>query len=145
WRYLKATVPDVWTDQPVRFLETYLKAMPAGSPEGRARAAIEIWGLPVSRPMRDPNNPDFTYQRFQRGILHYDATSGVAGGILLGEAFRQVIPGQALPPDLAENMELSPYLHLFDPSQVDAVAKRPQAGARLVPVSTNLAFAFVPG
>jgi hypothetical protein len=144
-RYLGAMVPDLWNGQPVRFLETYLQALPEGSPEERLQAAVEIWGLPVSRPTPDPHNPQFIYQRFQRGILHYDAAHGVTWGILLGDALKDVVTGQVLAPDLAENIDSSPYWQLYDPSQVDALAKGAQTRLQLAPISTNLALAFFPG
>src|SRR3712207_8663039 len=37
---------------------------------------IELYGFPTSAPAADPNNNGFVYQRFQRTVLHYDATSG---------------------------------------------------------------------
>src|SRR5205823_4626729 len=33
---------------------------------------LELWGIPTSRPAYDPNNRNFVYQRFQRGIMHFD-------------------------------------------------------------------------
>jgi hypothetical protein len=36
---------------------------------------LEMWGIPTSAPLVDPHNPNFIYLRFQRGIMHYDATS----------------------------------------------------------------------
>ena len=49
---------------------------------------LEIWGLPTSKPVRDERNHNFVYQRLQRGILHYDATTGTTQGILLGDAWK---------------------------------------------------------
>ncbi len=72
--------------------------------------ALELWGFPTSQPARDPNNHNFIYQRFQRGILHYDATSGVTRGILLGDAFKSVLTGQNLPTDTAQELRHSPFL-----------------------------------
>jgi hypothetical protein len=44
---------------------------------------LEVWGVPTSQPAVDPHNTKFVYQRFQRGILHYDQTAGSTQGILL--------------------------------------------------------------
>src|SRR5262249_50960372 len=53
-------------------------------------------------PMQDPNNPNFVYQRFQRGIMHYDATTGVTRGILLADYLKSILTGQGLPDDLRQ-------------------------------------------
>ena len=63
--FLKATVPDAWNGQPVHFLSTF-----------NAQGGTTVWGLPTSSPKADPNNPSFVYQRFQNGILFYDASAG---------------------------------------------------------------------
>jgi hypothetical protein len=44
-----------------------------------------VWGLPTSSPKADPNNPNFVYQRFQNGILFYDASAGTTQALPLGE------------------------------------------------------------
>src|SRR5688572_28649073 len=36
----------------------------------------DAWGLPISLPSPDPNNPEFVYQRFENGVLFYNATEG---------------------------------------------------------------------
>ena len=60
--FLDATVPDTWNGEPVAFLSTLNDT---GS---------DVLGLPTSMPAADPNNPNFVYQRFQNGILFYNAT-----------------------------------------------------------------------
>ena len=40
---------------------------------------------PTSSPKADPNNPNFVYQRFQNGILFYDASSGTTAALPLGD------------------------------------------------------------
>jgi hypothetical protein len=105
-QHLEANVPDTWeeTGQSVGFLSYFLSAAPAeASDAGNLRflLALEVWGFPTSLPLPDPNNEkNFIYQRFQRGIMHYDATNNVTGGILLGDAFKNMIEAEQ-GPDLA--------------------------------------------
>jgi hypothetical protein len=47
-----------------------------------ATGGADVWGLPTSRPTADPNNPNFVYQRFENGILFYNATEGTTEPIL---------------------------------------------------------------
>lgn len=88
-QHLEANVPNTWQGQPVGFLSYYLSTAPAKAGDLRPLLALEVWGFPTSQPMRDPNNENFIYQRFQRGIMHYDATTNVTRGILLGDAFKE--------------------------------------------------------
>jgi len=44
-----------------------------------------VWGVPTSSPKADPSNPNFVYQRFQNGILFYDASAGTTQALPLGE------------------------------------------------------------
>jgi len=76
---------------------------------------LEIWGVPTSRPAYDPHNKKFVYQRFQRGILHYDSTTGVTQGILLADYFKDVITGEHLPADLASQVQTSPFFAQYNP------------------------------
>ncbi len=92
-QHLEALVPDSWEGEPVGFLRYYLSAAPTTPSAMRGLVALEVWGFPTSEPARDPANHDFIYQRFQRGILHFDAASGTTRGILLGDAFKGRTPG----------------------------------------------------
>jgi len=65
--FVHATVPDTWNGLRVGFLPTYTDQ---GGPA--------VWGLPTSQPAGDPNNPHFVYQRFQNGILLFDAAAGTS-------------------------------------------------------------------
>ena len=62
--FLAATVPDQWNGQPVDFLGTLNDT------------GVDVLGLPTSTVAADPNNPDFVYQRFQNGVLFYNADDG---------------------------------------------------------------------
>ncbi len=70
--FLQATVPDTWNGQPVAFLSIL------------DDAGIDVVGLPTSKVAADPNNPEFIYQRFQNGLLFYNATDGTTSVLPLG-------------------------------------------------------------
>jgi hypothetical protein len=93
--FIRANVPNSWESETVGFLDAYLgtvgmsDAFPTGGDAGLLPGFdLEVWGLPTSRPVRDPNNHDFVFQRFQRGILHYDRAHGTTQGILLGDLWK---------------------------------------------------------
>lgn len=145
--YLTATVPNEWEGQPVGFRDYYAGAA-AGAGAGAARTmldALDVWGFPTSRPMRDPNNHAFIYQRFQRGIMHFDASTQVTRGILAGQAFKRVLTGRSLPADLAADMAGSPLLGIYDPDAPSGLART--AGDASHPITrenTDLRHAFEP-
>jgi hypothetical protein len=62
--FLSATVPDTWNGQPVDFQSTLNDT------------GVDVLGLPTSQPAADPHNPQFVYQRFQNGVLFYNAADG---------------------------------------------------------------------
>ena len=70
--FLEVTVPDTWNGMPVQFLSTL------------DDTGVDVLGLPTSMPKADPNNPDFVYQRFQNGLLFYNATDGTTSVLALG-------------------------------------------------------------
>ncbi|MHB1160243.1 MAG: PQQ-dependent sugar dehydrogenase [Chloroflexota bacterium] len=99
---------------------------------------LEIWGAPTSRPAFDPNNRGFVYQRFQRGVMHFDATTGLTQGLLLGDWFKSVLTGGGLPADLEQQMAGTPFLRQYNNTQPRGL-NRPGE----LPVS-NLQDAFEP-
>jgi hypothetical protein len=107
--HLERYTPDEFEGQPVRFLQTFKSTVTMGDafPNGGGNAALlallnlELWGQPTSKPARDPNNNEFIYQRFQRGVMHYDSNCKCTQGLLLGDMLKAVITGQNLPTDLA--------------------------------------------
>ena len=66
-----------------------------------ACCALEVWGAPTSKPAYDPTNRNFIYQRFQRGIMHYDKACGCTQGLLLADYLKALLTGERLPADLA--------------------------------------------
>jgi hypothetical protein len=161
---LVATAPDptnqpavlAWVEQhapnsvagaPVDFFQTFSNTVSANVafPKGGGNAGLlagmdlEMWGVPTSAPMVDPNNHNFIYQRWQRGIMHYDAGCGCTQGILLGDYLKDILIGQNLPADLAREAAGSPLLNQYDPDAPHCV----HDPSRLP--STDMIDAFVPG
>ena len=73
-----------------RAVETTARAWRAAVDRSSAECATWI-PIPTSRPMHDPNNPGFIYQRFQRGIMHYDKGCGCTQGLLLADYVKALI------------------------------------------------------
>ena len=127
--FVSAQAPDLFEGEPVRFHQTFLGTVRGEDafPGGDANPALlpllnlELWGFPTSPPMRDPSNGNFVYQRFQRGIMHYDKGCGCTQGLLLADYLKALLTGQHLPPDLAEQARSSPLL-------LAAVNGRPPSG-----------------
>jgi N-acetylmuramoyl-L-alanine amidase len=131
--FVKATAPDNWDGEQVNFARTFFgsvrpeEAYPNGIPDGGDGLVpyfnLEIWGLPTSRPMHDPTNPSFIYQRFQRGIMHYDKGCGCTQGLLLADYVKALMTGKNLPSDLAEQAKASKLIGQFKPGQAQALAR----------------------
>ncbi|MDP8922429.1 MAG: DUF11 domain-containing protein [Chloroflexota bacterium] len=88
--------------------------------------ALEVWGLPVSGPTRDPGLPDAVYLRWERGVMAFDARTGQVETVPLGEAFRSVLTGENVPSDLLAGARSSPFYAQFQPNALHAIA-RPDA------------------
>ena len=131
--FVRAVAPDSWDGEPVNFAKTFFgsvraeDAYPNAVPDnGDALLPyfnLEIWGLPTSRPMHDPNNAGFIYQRFQRGIMHYDKSCGCTQGLLLADYVKALLTGQNLPADLADQAKSSKLMAQFKPGQPQALAR----------------------
>jgi len=141
--FVEKNAPDSFEGMPVNFLKTfnntvsYDDAFPRGDgPESLLPLInLQIWGAPTSKPLRDPKNNDFVYQRFQRGIMHYDAGCKCTQGLLLGDYLKAHRTGDNLPIDLAEQAKDSPLLRQYKKGS-DGVAN-----AATLP-GTNLKDAF---
>jgi N-acetylmuramoyl-L-alanine amidase len=131
--FVRATAPDNWDGQQVNFSKTFFSsvttqdAYPNGVPDGGDGLVpyfnLEIWGLPTSKPAHDPNNPNFIYQRFQRGIMHFDKGCGCTQGLLLADYAKALLTGRNLPPDLADQARGSKMLNQFKPGSPQALAR----------------------
>lgn len=105
--FVAATAPDVWNGQPVNFGTTFFSLVTpemAGIDDSGLLALVdlEVWGAPISQPSADPNNPGFIYQRFQRGIMHFDASTGQTRGMLVADYLKAILRSVDLPSDLRE-------------------------------------------
>jgi len=115
--------PDRWNELSTNFYKTfnetvrYEEAYPDGGVDRGIMPAInlELWGVPTSAPTYDPNNKNFVYLRFQRGIMHYDKTTGTTQGLLLGDYLKSIITGINLPPDLEEQAKGSRFYRQYNP------------------------------
>ena len=129
--FVKANAPDVWEGLPVRFYQTFLttvryeEAFPKGDGDPALMPGInlELWGLPTSRPAYDPNNHNFVYLRFQRGIMHYDRTTGRTQGLLLADYLKALLTGRDLPADLEAQAKGSRVLRQYDPTRPNGLAR----------------------
>lgn len=127
--FVKEKTPDQWNGLPVNFYKAfsetvrYEDAYPDKSQDPGIMPAInlELWGAPTSPPAFDPSNNNFVYMRFQRGILHYDKTTGATQGLLLGDYLKSIITGWDLPPDLEEQAKGSRFYRQYNPLAPDGL------------------------
>ena len=142
--FVKANAPDSWEGLKTNFYSTFLgtvtyqEAFPKADADPALLPLInlELWGLPISKPAYDPNNGNFVYLRFQRGIMHFDKTNGTTQGILIGDYLKSVLTGQNLPPDLAQDAQASKLYRQYDNNNINGVARSSDLPA------TNLFAAF---
>jgi N-acetylmuramoyl-L-alanine amidase len=131
--FVRALAPDSFDGEQVNFARTFFgsvtarEAYPNGIPDGSEGLVpyfnLEIWGLPTSRPTHDPTNPSFIYQRFQRGIMHYDKGCGCTQGLLLADYVKALMTGRNLPQDLADQAKSSTLLGQFKPNAPQGLAR----------------------
>ena len=120
--YVRDNAPDSWSKLPVGFWRTFAQTVRAEEAYGSQRIDpgvliglnLEMWGVPTSRPARDPNNEDFVYLRFQRVIMHYDRSTGQTQALLLADYLKAIITGQGLPADLEEQARTSRLYRQYD-------------------------------
>jgi hypothetical protein len=107
--FVRANAPETVDGEPVRFFSTFQSSVGLADafPQGNGDAGLvpllnlQLWGLPTSKPAYDPNNHEFIYQRFQRGVMHYDRGCRCTQGLLLTDYLKGVLTGEHLPDDLA--------------------------------------------
>jgi hypothetical protein len=133
--FVRSSVPDSFEGLAVGFGRTFFGVLPGDN----AMLDLEIWGAPISRPHRDPGNANFVYQRFQRGIMHFDAASGRSQGLLLADYVKSILRGRDLPADLAQAARGSKYFAQYCPGAAQWVCRAGELPA------TDLTFAFEPG
>jgi len=130
---LKAATPKVADPN---YASAMLEFMRANAPDG---LDLEIWGAPISSPRTDPNNSDFVYQRFERGILHTISSSGVRRGILLADYLKAILRDRDLPADLRDQAYGSRLYAQYCPGESGWLCRPSQLEA------TELTFAFEQG
>ena len=124
-QFVRDTAPDTWNGKKVNFFKTFAEAVRADEafPEGGGSDGLllgfnlEVWGLPTSKPTADPTNGNFVYQRFQRGIMHYDAVCACTQGLLLADYLKSILTLRNLPPDLELQALRSPFYGQLDPAR----------------------------
>ena len=144
--YLKQYAPDTFEGESTGFYQTFSKTvtLAAAFPDGGGNADLlpllnmEVWGVPLSKPQRDPKNDAFIYLRFQRGVMLYDADCSCTQWLLLGDALKALITGKDLPDDLAQQAADNPLLRQYD---LGAHTGPLRAG---LPKDTDLGNAFRP-
>lgn len=127
--FLRAVVPDEFQSQPVGFFSTVTSSVTCGVAFPNAPCqqnllpymSLEVWGAPISMAAADPRNPNFIYQRFQRGILMYDAGCQCSQGVLVGSYLKAILTGQGLPSDLAGEAAKSPLLRQYNPARPNSL------------------------
>src|SRR5207302_6977610 len=133
--FVRSSAPDSFDGLAVAFGRTFFAAVAGGSP----LLDLEIWGAPISRPHRDPSNTNFVYQRFQRGVMHFDAVSGRTEGLLLADYLKAILRGRDLPADLMQAAHDSKYFNQYCPTSTRWICRPNDLPA------TDLTFAFEPG
>ncbi len=116
--FVRANAPETVDGEPVKFFSTFQSTVGLSDafPQGNADAGLlpllnlQLWGLPTSAPAYDPNNHEFIYLRFQRGVMHYDKGCRCTQGLLLTDYLKDLLTGDHLPADLAAQAADSPLL-----------------------------------
>ena len=129
--FIQTNAPDTFNGQPVNFFQTFQNtvtlqdAYPDGSgdPNLLPLLNLELWGAPTSAPQADPTNNNFIYQRFQRGIMHFDAGCQCTQGLLLADYLKSIITGKNLPPDLDQEAKGSKFYHQYDSTKPGWLAR----------------------
>jgi polysaccharide biosynthesis protein PslG len=129
--FVQANTPDVFAGNQVNFLRTFSStvafadAFPAGdAPQSLVPLLdLQMWGAPTSKPTLDPTNSNFVYQRFQRGIMHFDKICGCTQGLLLADYLKSLLTGQNLPADLDTLARTSKYYRQYAPGQPLSIAR----------------------
>ena len=134
--FVRDNAPDSFDGLAVGFGKTFFGAIIGAD---NPLIDLEVWGAPISRPRRDPANDNFVYQRFQRGIMHFDAATGRTQGLLLADYLKAILRGRDLPDDLGQAARASKYFGQYCPDATRWVCRPADLAA------TDLTFAFEQG
>ncbi|HEV7662913.1 MAG TPA: hypothetical protein VGQ62_05210 [Chloroflexota bacterium] len=138
--FVRTNAPDNFSGLAVAFSKTFfslITAAVAGSDNPLFN--LEVWGAPISKPRRDPGNANFVYQRFQRGVMHFDASTGRTQGLLLADYLKSILRGRDLPADLAQAARGSKYFGQYCPTSTRWLCRPSDLAA------TDLTYGFEPG
>jgi len=127
-QFVQDQAPDTFQGEPVNFAQTFNTTVTAQDAPDAPESILplfnlDVWGAPTSQPARDPNNANFIYLRFQRGIMHYDRGCGCTQGLLLADYLKSIITGQNLPSDLAAQVQTSRYYQQYAPGKPGSIAR----------------------
>ncbi|MDQ6672493.1 MAG: hypothetical protein M3069_17420 [Chloroflexota bacterium] len=127
-QFVQAQAPDTFLGEPVNFGQTFSTTVTAQDAPDVPESILplfdlDVWGAPTSQPASDPSNSNFIYQRFQRGIMHYDKGCGCTQGLLLADYLKSVITAQNLPTDLAAQVQNSRYYKQYAPGKPGSMAR----------------------
>src|SRR3954468_21816024 len=74
-QFIRANAPDQWDGTAVGFYQAFVGTVQYEDafPRGGERSLLagfdrEVWGVPVSKPVRDAQNPDVVLLRWERGV-----------------------------------------------------------------------------
>ena len=129
--FVRANAPDQWDGRSVSFYQAFLntvhydEAFPGGTGDRGLLPgmALEVWGVPVSRPTHDSQNADIVYLRWERGVMVWNATTNTVEAVPLGDVFRAVLTGDGLTPDITAEATGSAYFRQLDASAPNGVAR----------------------
>jgi len=143
-RFVRDNAPDSVEGRQVNFGRTFFGAITSAmagtdDPNLLGLLALEVWGAPISEPRPDPNNADFVYQRFQRGIMHHIVSQGATRGILLADYVKELLRDQEVPADLRAQAQGSRLLAQYCPGAPGWLCRPAELSG------TDLTFAFEPG
>jgi hypothetical protein len=112
--FLRQWVPDEYNGQPVKFLDTYQNSVRDETGDMRLLANLPVWGIATSHPQPDPNNPRVVYQRFERGMMVYEAGCRCTRILPVGDLFKSVMTGESMPADFESQRPDNPFLRQYD-------------------------------
>jgi hypothetical protein len=127
-QFVQDQAPNTFNGEPVNFAQTFNTTVSAQDAPDAPESILplfdlDVWGAPTSHPAVDPNNNNFIYQRFQRGIMHYDKGCGCTQGLLLADYLKSVMTGQNLPTDLQAQVQSSRYYKQYSPTSPNFIAR----------------------
>jgi len=147
-QFVQAMAPDLWQGQATRYFQTFQSTVTLSQafPNGGGNAALlpllnlEVWGLPTSSPVVDPNNTQLRLPAFP-ARRHCTTTPAATVPRASSSAIpsRRSSAGQNLPSDLASEAQASPLYRQYDPDSNSYLARPEQMPA------SDLTFAFARG